>query len=321
MEKFKIAVIDTALDIDTLSENMRDKIVIKDYFEPDNKAMHSSMVINTLLKYTDADLIEKIYLYNVFVEENKGSGLATISALEDVIQKNEVDFLIMSMTLNNIDRYEYTENLCQIITALGITVIAADSNRIAKDKYYPFSFECVYGISQGAFVDKPFFSVYDIETKHILGDAAPEFIYCGEKKYCLFGGTSKATPKFLAVILNAFSEKNDRSSKKIREWVKTNSLSADVNIIHKIKENFSNTVYCKKVYDTLYRYISVCPIDIRKYGELTPSFYLGQLESNDLAVFLVYILKKFNIDKRPEDMRFIDFSSLGNFCAYIGRQI
>ena len=217
MRKFKIAVIDTALNIENLLGNMQGKIEIKDYFNHDNKSLHSTLVINTLVKYTGSSLIEKIYLYNVFGRENKGSGIATISALEDIIIKNEVDFLIMAMTLTNKERYEYIENLCKRITSSGITMIAADSNRFTEEKRYPFSFDCVYGISQGAFVKKPFFCVDDMETKHISGDAAPEFICYGKNNYCLFGGTSKAVPKFLASIINAFSEKNDIGCERIKE--------------------------------------------------------------------------------------------------------
>lgn len=321
MRKFKIAVIDTALNTENLLENMHSKIEIKDYFYHDSKPLHSTLVINTLIKYMDSNLIEKIFLYNVFCGENKGSGIATILALEDIIIKSDVDFMIMAITLNNKERYEYIENLCKKITSLGITIIAADSNRFTEKKCYPFSFDCVYGISQGAFVKKPFFCVDDMKIKHILGDAAPEFICYGKNNYCLFGGTSKAVPKFLASIINAFSGKNDIGSKKIKEWVKANSLSSEDNTIRQIKENNYHVVYQQEIYDILCKYISECPIDMSKHGELTPSFHMGQLGSHDLALFLIYILKKFNIDTRLEDMRYTDFASLGNLCAYIGGQI
>ena len=321
MKKFKIAVIDTALNAESLPENIKDKLEIKNYFEYDNKTMHSSMVINTLLKYTDAALIEKIYLYNIFTGEKKGSGVAAVSALEDIIQKNDVNFLLMSVTLTNKERYEQTKKLCQRIYSSGITIIAADSNRPTEDICYPFSFDCVYGISQGAFSEKPFFCIDDAGTKHISGDASPEFICCGENNYCLFGGTSKAVPKFLAVLINAFAEENDTSCERIAEWIKDNALSEMDNTIRQIKENSFTPIYKKEVYDTLCSHISDYPTDLSKYGKLTPSFVLTQLDSNELYAFLVYILKKFSINTRPDDMRYTDFSSAGSLCAYIGGQI
>lgn len=321
MKKFKIAVIDTALSVENLPENILGKVETKNYFEFDNKAMHSSMVINTIIKYTDADLIEKIYLYNVFNKEHRGSGLKVISALEDIIQKNDTDFLIMSITLTNEDRYDYIESLCKRITASETIIIASDSNKLTKDVCYPFSFDCVYGISQGAFSKNPFFCVKDIERKHIIGDAAPEFIWCGKNNYCLFGGTSKAVPKFLASIINAFSNKRDISCEKIEEWVKNDSLSLEDNTIFQLKDVSSVPVYSKEIYDSICRYIREFSIDISKYGDITPLFNLVHLENNELSMFLRYILKKFGINTSLDNMRYSDFASLGKLCVYIGRQM
>ena len=321
MKKFKIAIIDTALNIEGLPKNLQNKVELKNYFNCNNTSLHSSMVINTLLKYTDANLIEKIYLYNVFGKENKGSGIAVISALENIIIKNDVDFLIMSMTLTNKDRYEYIEKLCNKMTSLGITIISADSNHFIENKCYPFSFDCVYGVSQGMFSKTPFFYTVDIEKKHIIGDATPEFICCGNNNYYLFGGTSKAVPKFLATIINDFSEEKEISCEKIEEWVRNNSLSAEDNTILCLKENYSVPFYSTEIYGTLCSYISECSVDIRKYGEIVPSFHLAKLGSHDLVVFIVYIMERFNIKSRLDNMRYTDFATLGSLCAYIGGQL
>ncbi len=321
MKKLKIAVIDTALNIESLPKKIQNKVELKNYFNCNNTALHSSMVINTLLKYTDANLIEKIYLYNIFGKDNKGSGIAVISALESIIIKNDIDFLIMSMTLTNKDRYKYIEKLCNKITSLGITIIAADSNKFTENKCYPFSFDCVYGVSQGMFSENPFFYTVDIKKKHIIGDATPEFVYCGNNTYFLFGGTSKAVPKFLAAIINDFSKEEEINCEKIEEWVKNNSLSAEDNTILCLKENYSVPSYSTEIYDTLCRYIDECSIDIRKYGEISPSFHLEKLESHDLVVFIVYIMERFNIKSSLDDIRYTDFVNLGSLCAYIGGQL
>lgn len=320
MKSFKIAVIDTALDIEKIPENIKSKIEINDYFEHDSKAIHSLMVINTLLKYTDPTLIEKIYLYNIFPKDSKGSGSAAVLALEDIIQKKDVDVIIMSVTLTSMKRYEQIEKLCKRITSSGIMIIAADSNKFTEEKCYPFSFEHVYGISQGAFSVQPFFCVENMETKHIMGDAEPEFICCGENMYNLFGGTSKAVPKFLAAIINAFADENDITSEKIEKWIKKNSLSAEDNTICQIKNASDPLEYNNAVYNTLCSYINECPIDLGKYGRLSPSFDLGQLVSSDLYMFLFYILERFGIYIRPDDMKYTDFSSIGNLCIYIGER-
>lgn len=300
---------------------MWDKIEIKDYFAHENKSLHTAMVINTLIKYTDINLIEKIYLYNIFSRDNKGSGKAAILALQEIVEVKNVDFLIMSITLTNELRYEQAKNLCKRITALGTTIIAADSNRVIKEKCYPFSFECVYGISQGAFWKKPFFSVDNLEQRHILGDASPEFICFGKDNYQLFGGTSKAVPKFLSSILNSFPEWKNLGCKGIEEWVKNSSLLKEDNAISEVKDSSLICTYSKATYETLYKYICECPIDIRKYGIITPSFQMGQLGSYNLASVLIYVLNKFNINAKLEDMVYSEFSSLGNLCSYIERLI
>jgi acyl carrier protein len=207
------------------------------------------------------------------------------------------------------------------MTSLGITIIAADSNKFIENKCYPFSFDCVYGVSQGMFSKNPFFYTVDIEKKHIIGDATPEFVCCGSNNYCLFSGTSKAVPKFLAAIINVFSKEKEISCEKIEEWVRNNSLSAEDNTILCLKGNYSVPFYRIEIYDTLCSYIDECSVDIRKYGEIAPSFNLENLGSHDLAVFIVYIMEKFNIKSKLDDIRYTDFATLGSLCAYIGGQL
>ncbi len=321
MMKFNLAVIDTALNIDAIPESIRNKIVIKDYFGRDTKATHSAMVINILLKYINSDLIEKIYLYNIFTKEHQGSGLAAFNALEDILKNNDVDIIIMSVTLANKERYEQTKDICKRLALSGVTIIAADSNRPSEGLCYPFSFDCVYGISQGAFTEKPYFCVNDMGTKHISGDAEAEFINCGNIGPCLFGGTSKAVPKFASAIINAFADENDNSCDKIEEWIKKSALSEEDNIIRQIRENALSCEFSQEILDELYGYISECPTDISCFGEISPTFELCELGSCELYKFITFMLNKFRISATPEDMRYTDFATIGSFCAYIGEKI
>lgn len=319
MRNFRIAVIDTALNIDFLIEDVQDKIEVIDFFDCEQKDIHSSMVINTLLKYTNR--IEKVYLYNVFNNENKGSGIAVISALKDIILKNDIDFLVMAMTLSNAERYDYIENLCKRITSLGIMIFAADSNIASEDIYYPFSFDCVYGISQASFFKEPYYCIKNILKKHILGDATPEFISCRNNNYILFGGTSKAVPKFLAFIINSFSSKKVVKNENIVELIEKSSLSEEDNCIDKLKGHIFEDTDNRSVYDDLCEFITEMPLDLREYGAITPSFRLEKLRSYNLVVFLNYIFERFSLKVKLENLKYNDFITLSDLCCYIERQL
>lgn len=321
MNKFKIAVIDTALDIDKLLDDIRGKVEIIDYFERDTNAVHSALVINTLLKYTDASFIEKIYLYNVFNKENRGSGISTVNALEDILQKNDVDFLLMSITLSNEERYKYCESLCEKIVSAGTTIVASDSNRFMESRCYPFSFECVYGVSRGEFLESPFFCVDDIKKKHIFGDSVAEFVHYGENDYMLFGGNSKAVPKFLAEIINAMSKKSHFNRENVEAWIIEKSLPEDKNLLCKRNRPIYLSDDRIRIYDKICNYIREYPIGMNEYGSISPSFELIQLGSCDLVRFLVFVLERFDISTRLDLMTYTDFETLGDFCNYIGRQI
>ncbi len=52
-----------------------------------------------------------------------------------------------------------------------------------------------------------------------------------------------------------------------------------------------------------------------------PSFHLEKLGRHDLAVFIIYIMERFNIKSRLDDIRYTDFATLGSLCAYIGGQL
>ena len=181
---------------------------------------------------------------------------------------------------------------------------------------YPFSFNCVFGIRSASFFKEPYYSIKNIQKKHISGDATPEFILCGNNKYVLFGRTSKAAPKLLGIIIELYPF--DSQKEGIADWLKNNTLTEEENCINIFTEDAvtDNDIYCKLC--SLIKHLS---FDFINSENLSASYRLDRLGSDNLVVLLNSVFEGLGLEEKPENLKYTDFFTMGNLCDYIERRL
>ena len=198
-----IAIIDSKINPliinnDFNCNNTYDVINFTDYNDVgETDIFHADMVINTIIKYLNVPL--HFYVYSVTDIKNNGNSIYVIEALKDILTKNDIKIVIMSLTISNEKNNKEIQKICNEISESGKFILAANGNN-ENIECYPAKCNNVIGVNRGSFLKHNDFCFNKNKNIQVIGDASPEFIKISNGNFKLFGGTSKATPKMIKHI-------------------------------------------------------------------------------------------------------------------------
>lgn len=312
----KIAIIDCKLSKDVLCESLHinNNIMIKSQIpqEENRQLAHSSFVLNILEKYTTKPNL--YILYEIMSPKFPGKASYVMNALLDIID-NDIPIVILSLVVYNNMLLTEFHKLCKRAKENNTLIFAAGNNEIESNSI-PAIFPEVFGVGRGTFFEYPYYS-YIGGNIQISGDCTPEFTKCSDGTYRLFGGTSKAVPKLIGVIQNAYSEgvnkfidmENYLKEKQIananeKEHTLANSTLIKKSILEKITEivnDFRN--------DTVLKYS-----DIKTNNKSTFELLLNH---KDIDKFLLQVFYAFNINVHLTDLNYYDFYTIYHLSQFI----
>ena len=212
MEKIKIAVVDTGIDIndDFVKKHIKfDKSIqleeIVEYKDLDDIHGHGTLCSKTILSVSkDTDRIE-IYPIKIF---NQG-GRTSNDKLLKVLEKNlnsDIDLInISASTLN--DKYrEKLENICDQLRKNGKIIISSHHKRAKDDDSFPTVFNSVIGVvgSDHIYSDNNY--IYEKDKKIQMIANTKECFVEFRNEVTHFGKSSRASAVVTGLICNIFNK-------------------------------------------------------------------------------------------------------------------
>lgn len=309
----KIAIIDSTAYRCLLSKNTAHIINKAGLNKKDTKLnYHGTLVVNTIYKYINENL--HIDVYNI-CNSIKGNSDVLIAALEDLIYDNDVKIILICAVINRID-VEPIEKLLKRLYEKGKIIIVSSSNKGVHS--YPAISKYVIGVGRGAFLGKNEFSIDYQSEIQITGDVMPEFIKLNNNRYRIFSGTSKAVPKVLGYILEAYSH----GAGKLNEILDYISVYASEN--HYDIDNFQYSIEEAADREFIDRVLNIANCSGFLRGELMDgkTNILCELKNiADADLLYQYINKRLRINLDISKLTYFDFYTIESYCYWMEKNI
>lgn len=309
----KIAIIDSTVYRCLLCKNtvhVIDKVGLK---KKDIKLnYHGTLVVNTIYKYINENL--HIDVYNI-CNSIKGNSDVLIAALEDLIYDNDVKIILICAVINRID-VEPIEKLLKRLYEKGKIIIVSSSNKGFHS--YPAISKYVIGVGRGAFLGKNEFCIDYKSEIQIIGDVMPEFIKLNNNRYRIFSGTSKAVPKVLEYIMEAYNHgayKLEEILKYMDTYASENYLDAD-NFQYSIEETADRAF--------IDRVINIVNCSGFLTGKLIDgkTNILCELKNiADADLLYQYINKRLEINVDISKLTYFDIYNIESYCYWMEKNI
>ncbi len=284
----------------------------------DDKISHGERVVRTFYKYNKSKVMIQIICVRT---------MGIVKCFQCLLDL-DIDMVLLCFTIKDRSIYLKITDLIDLLIDKGAIFICSCSNNAkGKDFGFPANHPAVLGVVQGAFLvaDQFYFDNNDKDSKgkcYIHADASPEFIKISANRYCIFGGTSKAAPKFAAGLANALEWGNaDRSN--ITDYLRNYSCFENDILFKQCKEGKIWDVGKTKV-KTLMKIVNVLneyliePIDTIKFKDISINDIWVTEET--FAKILIDLFECFDLQLQIEDLHFCEFMSVHSLARFIEKQ-
>ncbi|MCI8364735.1 MAG: S8/S53 family peptidase [Eubacterium sp.] len=281
----------------------------------DDNISHGERVVRTFYKYNKSNVtIQIICVRSMGLKE----------CFQCLLGMN-IDMILLCFTIKDKSIYNQITEWIDLLVSKGAIIICSCSNNIKGEDFgFPANHPAVLGVIQGVFLvaDHFYFDSKGYDKYLIYADAAPEFIKVSANRYCIFGGTSKAVPKFAAGFVNALERgKVDKSN--IVDYLSEYSCIKDDVLFKQCKTGKLWDVQKTEV-NTLMKIVNV----LDKYlTEPIDTVIFRDVSINDIwvteeifAEILIDLFKLFDLQVKIEDLHFCEFMSVHSLARFIEKQ-
>lgn len=322
----KIGIIDNGINKDIIMDNV--KINSYNDFTPfeenrrekerTNKGTHSTLVMHTIEKYSNE--MQEYYLYNIMNSENNGSIISVMKAMNDILYNDEIKIIVLSLTVSNKNYLDKLQGICSELVKKNKIIVASESN-YGKLISYPAGLKDVIGVGKGAFIDGNQYIYNKFNEIQAKDDILSEFIPVRDGRYRLFGGTSKANPKFIRHIIQGISIGADNFS-LLEEYLDNNSSYENSNKIDIMWDNDDGKIVDKNIVNKVIKemkksdcfFIEDMTKDNFRFNDII-------IEVSNLDLVFFNILNEFGIDISLDRIPSYCLQSINSFANFIGRKI
>lgn len=190
--------------------------------------MHGTCMLHTIDKYMRKQSV-KYTMINIMNENNESCSGMILAALKFIYNKLEADYILMGVSFSSGKNVYEIANYAKKLTDKGVVLIAPVSR--LECNIYPASIPAFTTVKAGMFAEN--ITYYDLFEDIYIGNVLPEFIRMNNHRYHLFSGTSLASARCLAFIINTQGRVSDSGY-----YQKVNNL--DVNNFYRCSYNKHN---------------------------------------------------------------------------------
>ncbi|MCC0663129.1 S8 family serine peptidase [Clostridioides sp. ZZV15-6597] len=303
MNKVKIAVLDTGLDIN--DDDMNGNYVYDSNFQLEDLGGREINDINghgTFVSKTILNISKNVQIYpiNIFNDSGKTSSLNLLNTLSKLTMSDIHIINISAASINS--RYEKElEKTCNILNSQGRFIICSKHNRYEEKESIPTIFESVIGVVGNENIYKNNQYIYKQKNKiQMYANSKDNFIKFKDK-VTHFGKNSKACAVATGIIANILKKNPDIKFNELEETlVQRSQNKEDLKIenldIPSYKSNLIRLDIAKQIMNVINRDFSKTKINfdfVNEYSLFNNFTCIGNYNAYD---FLTILNKEFNID-------------------------
>lgn len=303
MNKVKIAVLDTGLDIN--DDDINGNYVYNSYFQLENLSGeeindlngHGTFVSKTILNISDN---VQIYPINIFNDSGKTSSLNLVNTLKKLAVSDIQIINISAASVNSIYEKELN-NICNILNSQGRFIICSKHNSYKDKESIPAIFESVIGVVGNENIYKNNQYMYKQKNKiQMYANSKDNFIKFKDK-VTHFGKNSKACAVATGIIANILKKNPDIKFNELEEILIQRSknkedLKKEIFCISSYKSNLIRLEIAKQIINVINRDFSKRKIDfefVNEYSLFNNFTGIGDYNAYD---FFTTLNKEFNIN-------------------------
>lgn len=284
----------------------------------DDNISHGERVVRTFYKYNKSNVT--IHIISV-------RAMGIIESFQCLLNMN-FDMLLLCFTIKDKSIYNQIAEWIDLFVSKRAIVICSCSNNTKGEGFgFPANHPAVLGVAQGAFLaaDQFYFDNNDKDSKgkcYIHADASPEFIKILENQYCIFGGTSKAVPKFAVGLVNAL-ELGKADKRNIADYLRNYSSFKDDILFKQCKEGKiwdvekTEVKTLMKIVNVLNEYLTE-PINAIEFKDVSINDIW--IAEDNFAEILINLFERFDLQVQIEDLHFCEFMSVHSLARFIEKQ-
>lgn len=229
MDKIKIAVIDTGVDIsdDEIKSNIRfdKKLQIEDfekkYITIDDVNSHGTFCTKTILSICNDALI---YPIKIFDDYGKTSSWNLVEALQKILH-TDINIINISASTTNCPCEKELEEICKKLYKEGKIIICSHHNDGNSNSSIPTKFKTVLGVKGINEVFEDMDYIYNPYNEvQIYGNSKDKFLNFKDN-ITHFGRNSRAAAVFSGIVANLIKE-NGYKTDKIENLITKNSIDS-----------------------------------------------------------------------------------------------
>lgn len=307
-----IAILDVFSDV-CLRENNVSLLCYHNYLAR-KQIQHGDLVYFTVKKYVE-DI--NCYCYSIFDSIDNCIESYFHSAINQIIQNENIEVVLLCFTPANIDSYIKIKTYVNRLLSYGKFVIVADSNR-KKNSFWEGMKNNII-IKKGAVLKEPYYIKTGENT--YIGDASPEFLYVDAiKKYFMFSGTSKAAPKILRTV-KAGIDLGIKENRDLEKFLEEHSGKSSDDMVREFSKGvitLKDKTICKKVICIINTFFGDKKLD---WNEVKiKDIYFDDLRMNiqEYAELVIFCLSNFEALSILDSLTYFDFCSIYSLsnCIY-----
>lgn len=340
MEKIKIAVIDTGIDI---NDNSLKKYIkfnkniqleeIVEYKDLDDIHGHGTLCSKTILSVCkETDRIE-IYPIKIF---NQG-GRTSNKRLLDVLERNlnsDIDLInISAATLNDTYR-ENLENICDKLKKNGKIIISSNHKRANDRNSFPTIFNSVIGVDGSDYIYSDNSYIYEKDKKIQMIANTKECFVEFKNEVTHFGRSSRATAVVTGLICNIFNKHGKVAFHELEEILKKQSLDKKIDV-DKVNSKYinnhndfdvfnlknQNLRISSKLIDIINKKFAIKEIDLDFLNKYSIFNNFTNIGNHNAFKFLTEINKEFKIEINYKGLFLYELEELNNLVSLIYKHL
>lgn len=195
----KVAVIDSGINEEVLTSRVSHHVLC-DLPHCKDVIGHGTMCARLIEENIDHNI--EFVSVKIFQNNLNTTELKLLDALK-YIEKTDVNIVNMSLSVDLQESKEFYE-ICSRINAKGTVLISALSNMNRTTLFDKF--DNIITVSGNVFFDS---KKYWFNGKEAICDIEPVLLECDLKEYDFFGGNSKSTALFTAIVVNSWNSNSN----------------------------------------------------------------------------------------------------------------
>lgn len=306
MEKIKIAIVDTGIDVkDECIKNYVkfNKSIqleeITEYKELDDLHGHGTFCAKTILSIcNNIDNIE-IYPVKIFDERGATSSTSLLKSLNNILNSDINLINISAATLNNKYKNEL-EDICDKLNKNG-KIIISSLHKKAKDlDSIPTIFKSVIGVmgSNDIYSDNDY--IYKKDKKIQMTANTKECFIKFKNEVTHFGKSSRASAVVTGIICNIFNKYGKLTVEELADVLEKNSMSSNFQSKGIEVNSYKSTPYrlelAEKIFDIIKNKFAVKEINLNFLDKYSTFNNFTNIGNHNAFAFLTEINREFKID-------------------------